>query len=258
MGRVKIAMEPIQNDKKRKITFNTRKQGLVKKARELATLCDVDVSMIISTDDQETPQQIFPPDSDQLNRLIDLYKHCTNPVNRYVLLDFFMDRKNKMEEELVKAKKKNVEAKYPSWFDFLDSLPEARLREFALRLENKIFDVKNRIEYVKNRDRYPCYPGPVNFGFDPVGVGSNPIMQLSNCNSINPVMMPLVYPNSLLNMMLNEDDGVIYDGEISSLEPPSMEHCFPPELWQQLLMSSLPSHVNDTTANGNGVFDYFK
>ncbi|KAJ0577683.1 putative transcription factor MADS-type1 family [Helianthus annuus] len=65
MGRAKIAMEPIQNDKKRKITFNTRKQGLVKKARELATLCDVDVSMIISTDDQEITPQIFPPDSDQ-------------------------------------------------------------------------------------------------------------------------------------------------------------------------------------------------
>ncbi|KAJ0471667.1 putative transcription factor MADS-type1 family [Helianthus annuus] len=69
MGRAKIAMEPIKNDKKRKITFNTRKQGLVKKARKLAILCDIDVSMIISTDDQETPQ-IVPSDSDKLNRLI--------------------------------------------------------------------------------------------------------------------------------------------------------------------------------------------
>ncbi|KAJ0547519.1 putative transcription factor MADS-type1 family [Helianthus annuus] len=163
MGRAKIAMEPITSDKKRKLTFNMRKQGLIKKAHDLATLCDVDVSMIISTNDQETPQQIFPPDSDKLNRLIDLYKHCTNPVNQYVLLDFFMDRKNKMEEELVKAKKKNVEAKYHSWFDFLDSLPEVRLREFALRLENKIFDVKNRIKYVKNLDQYTCYPGPVDY-----------------------------------------------------------------------------------------------
>ncbi|MFS7911053.1 putative transcription factor MADS-type1 family [Helianthus anomalus] len=57
MGRAKIAMELIQNDKKRKITLNTRKQGLVKKARELATLCDVDFSMIIYTDDQETPHK---------------------------------------------------------------------------------------------------------------------------------------------------------------------------------------------------------
>ncbi|KAM0054044.1 putative transcription factor MADS-type1 family [Helianthus debilis subsp. tardiflorus] len=162
MGRAKTAMELTKNNKKRKITFNTRKQGLIKKTRELGILCDVDVSMIISTDDQETPQ-IFPPDSDKLNRLIDLYKHYlrTDPgrVNQYVLLDFFRDKKTKMEEELVKAKKKNVEAKYPSWFDFLDSLSEARLREFALRLENKIFDVKNIIECVKNLGQYPCYPG---------------------------------------------------------------------------------------------------
>ncbi|KAJ0898536.1 putative transcription factor MADS-type1 family [Helianthus annuus] len=114
MGRAKIAMEPITNDKKRKLTFNMRNKGMIK---------------------NPPPPQIFPPDSDQLNRLIDLYKHCTNPVNQYVLLDFFMDRKNNMEEELVKTKKKNVEAKYLSWFDFLDSLPEVRLREFALRLE---------------------------------------------------------------------------------------------------------------------------
>ncbi|KAJ0691805.1 putative transcription factor MADS-type1 family [Helianthus annuus] len=109
MGRAKIAMEPIKNDKKRKIIFNTRKQGLVKKARKLAILCDIDVSMIISTDDQETPQ-IVPSDSDKLNRLIDLYKPYlrTDPrrVNQDVLLDFFMDRKTKMEEELVKAKKR--------------------------------------------------------------------------------------------------------------------------------------------------------
>ncbi|XP_076941484.1 agamous-like MADS-box protein MADS3 [Bidens hawaiensis] len=145
MGRAKIPMEPITNPRKRKTTFNSRNNGMIKKARELATLCDVKVSMIIFTEDQETPQ-IFPPgDHDKLIRSIDVYSRTrrTNPesIKCYTLSDYYADRKMKVEEELVKEKKKNLEAKFPSWFGFLDSFSEAGLREFAVGLENKIVDV---------------------------------------------------------------------------------------------------------------------
>ncbi|AMD20826.1 HDR084Wp [Eremothecium sinecaudum] len=47
MGRRKIAIEPITQDRNRTVTFIKRKAGLFKKAHELAVLCQVDVSVII-------------------------------------------------------------------------------------------------------------------------------------------------------------------------------------------------------------------
>ncbi|XP_076935277.1 agamous-like MADS-box protein AGL21 [Bidens hawaiensis] len=137
MGRAKITMEPISDPKKRKFTFNIRNENMIQKARQLATLCDINVPMILYSDDQETPQ-IFSPDHDQLKRLIDVYKR-TGPegIKYYALSDYYTDRKIKIEEELVKAKKKNLEAKFPSWFDFLDNCTEAGLRKFAEGLEKK-------------------------------------------------------------------------------------------------------------------------
>ncbi|GKB76348.1 transcription factor, MADS-box, partial [Tanacetum coccineum] len=113
MGRVKVSMELINDSKKRKITFLRRKEGLIKKARELSTLCDVNVK----TDSD--PRKIKP----------------------YSLCDFFKDRKNKIEGELAKAKKSNLEAKYPTSFEFLDNSSEVQLRDFACELGMKLNQV---------------------------------------------------------------------------------------------------------------------
>ncbi|SCU91886.1 LAMI_0E07756g1_1 [Lachancea mirantina] len=47
MGRRKIAIEPILDERNRGVTFIKRKAGLFKKAHELAVLCQVDVALII-------------------------------------------------------------------------------------------------------------------------------------------------------------------------------------------------------------------
>lgn len=47
MGRRKIEIEPILDDRSRTVTFIKRKAGLFKKAHELSVLCDVDVGLII-------------------------------------------------------------------------------------------------------------------------------------------------------------------------------------------------------------------
>nr|GEV69489.1 transcription factor, MADS-box [Tanacetum cinerariifolium] len=82
-------MEPINDSKKRKITFLRPKKGLIKKARELSTLCDVNVSMIICSDHQESPE-IFPQDPVKLNDMINDYKtkRDSNPgkIKSYSLL----------------------------------------------------------------------------------------------------------------------------------------------------------------------------
>ena len=47
MGRSKIKIEKIENDKARNIAFNKRKKGLLKKSMELSILCDVQIYLFI-------------------------------------------------------------------------------------------------------------------------------------------------------------------------------------------------------------------
>lgn len=47
MGRGKIEIKKIENVNSRQVTFSKRRTGLLKKAKELAILCDADVGVII-------------------------------------------------------------------------------------------------------------------------------------------------------------------------------------------------------------------
>ncbi|KAI8911789.1 hypothetical protein EDD86DRAFT_203281, partial [Gorgonomyces haynaldii] len=47
MGRKKIKIAPITDDRNRQSTFNKRKVGLMKKAHELSVLCGCQVGLII-------------------------------------------------------------------------------------------------------------------------------------------------------------------------------------------------------------------
>lgn len=47
MGRGKIEIKKIENLNSRQVTFSKRRNGLLKKARELSVLCDAEVAVII-------------------------------------------------------------------------------------------------------------------------------------------------------------------------------------------------------------------
>ncbi|XVF61473.1 hypothetical protein PTKIN_Ptkin08bG0132200 [Pterospermum kingtungense] len=47
MGRGKIAIRRIDNSTSRQVTFSKRRKGLIKKAKELAILCDAEVGVVI-------------------------------------------------------------------------------------------------------------------------------------------------------------------------------------------------------------------
>ena len=47
MGRGKIEIKRIENLNSRQVTFSKRRNGLLKKARELSVLCDAEVAVII-------------------------------------------------------------------------------------------------------------------------------------------------------------------------------------------------------------------
>ncbi|GJS50417.1 ribonuclease H-like domain-containing protein [Tanacetum coccineum] len=47
MGRGRIEIKKIENASSRQVTFSKRRTGLMKKAKELAILCDAEVGVII-------------------------------------------------------------------------------------------------------------------------------------------------------------------------------------------------------------------
>ncbi|KAM3347038.1 hypothetical protein ACQJBY_021174 [Aegilops geniculata] len=50
MGRGRTEMKRIGNDVSRRATFGKRRRGLLKKARELAVLCGVDLGLLVFDD----------------------------------------------------------------------------------------------------------------------------------------------------------------------------------------------------------------
>ncbi|KAL3843668.1 hypothetical protein ACJIZ3_001071 [Penstemon smallii] len=155
MGRAKLNMELITKEKSRHITYKKRKEGLMRKMHEFTTLCDVSACMIIYGPKQEkgtsSEPEIWPKNLEEVQRIIGIYKSKNKDSSNktFGLSDFFHDRKRKIEDELAKLRKKNMEAKYPTWFEFLNNLPETDLRNFASNLNVKAETAKTRIEELK-------------------------------------------------------------------------------------------------------------
>lgn len=66
MGRKKIRIEPIRDDRNRQVTFLKRKQGLMKKAYELSVLCDCDIALIILNNTNKKLIQYASTDMDDV------------------------------------------------------------------------------------------------------------------------------------------------------------------------------------------------
>ncbi|KAI9281600.1 hypothetical protein BY458DRAFT_499069 [Sporodiniella umbellata] len=66
MGRRKIRIKPIKDDRNRQVTFLKRKQGLMKKAYELSVLCNCEVALIIFNNQNNKLVQYASTDIDKV------------------------------------------------------------------------------------------------------------------------------------------------------------------------------------------------
>ncbi|KAG6385686.1 hypothetical protein SASPL_154522 [Salvia splendens] len=130
MGRGKLKMELVKNEKARRVALKKRKEGLVKKIEQLTTLCDVPACMIISTNSSF----IWPDDFSQVRRLIDSYKDNPAAVKPYGLSDFFKGRQK---------------TKYD---DRLGLMNESQLRELGQAVRSRIDFLKREAMVKKEKD----------------------------------------------------------------------------------------------------------
>ncbi|KAI9169508.1 hypothetical protein LWI28_013330 [Acer negundo] len=74
MGRGKIEIKKIENANSRQVTFSKRRAGLLKKAQELAILCDAEVAVIIFSN----TGKLFEFSSSGMKRTLSRYNKCLN------------------------------------------------------------------------------------------------------------------------------------------------------------------------------------
>lgn len=72
MGRGKIEIKRIENANSRQVTFSKRRAGLLKKAQELAILCDAEVAVIIFSN----TGKLFDFSSSGMKRTLSRYSRC--------------------------------------------------------------------------------------------------------------------------------------------------------------------------------------
>ncbi|XP_004516227.1 agamous-like MADS-box protein AGL15 [Cicer arietinum] len=74
MGRGKIEIKRIENANSRQVTFSKRRTGLLKKAQELAILCDAEVAVIIFSN----TGKLFEFSSSGMKRTLSRYNKCAD------------------------------------------------------------------------------------------------------------------------------------------------------------------------------------
>ncbi|KAF7829258.1 MADS-box transcription factor 23-like isoform X1 [Senna tora] len=72
MGRGKIVIRRIDNSTSRQVTFSKRRKGLMKKAKELAILCDAEVGLVIFS----STAKLYEYASTSMKSVIERYNTC--------------------------------------------------------------------------------------------------------------------------------------------------------------------------------------
>nr|ALM95515.1 PISTILLATA-like protein 1 [Nigella damascena] len=72
MGRGKIEIKRIDNSTNRQVTFSKRRNGIMKKAREINVLCDAEVSLIVFSSTGKLAEFISP--NSTLIKILDKYQ----------------------------------------------------------------------------------------------------------------------------------------------------------------------------------------
>jgi len=78
MGRKKIEIKRITDERVRKVTFSKRKGGLVKKAMELSLLCDCDIGLVIFT--PKPDQKLYKYATTSMDQVVNKYRQTAKAV----------------------------------------------------------------------------------------------------------------------------------------------------------------------------------
>ncbi|XVF71561.1 hypothetical protein PTKIN_Ptkin12aG0048100 [Pterospermum kingtungense] len=156
MGKRKIEIKFIENEKARKRVFEKRKKSLVKKAKELSILCDIKLLLIIYELGKQTPE-IWPGNDEEAAQIVNRYKQ-----------QHARGGSKKPCPCCVSKKKGFAKFALSDLKNMINHLPENELKNLCSELDVKIAAVMNAIES-KQVSTGPSAPKMLS---DSQGIGS--------------------------------------------------------------------------------------
>ncbi|GAA0173739.1 MADS box transcription factor [Lithospermum erythrorhizon] len=156
MARKKITLAYINNDSQRKATFKKRRKGLMKKVRELSTLCGIDACAIIYSP-YETQPDVWPNTSD-VQRVVAQFIRMPEMEQSKKMVNqegFIRQRIAKVTEQL---KKQHMDNREKDMTDLmyqcltgraLQNLMMPDLNDLGWLVDQKLKEISKRIDFLK-------------------------------------------------------------------------------------------------------------
>lgn len=140
MGRGKIEIKKIENANSRQVTFSKRRSGLLKKARELAILCDAEVAVIIFS----STGKFFDFSSSCMQRILSRYSDSGDASDSAIVKSQNCDSKelDLLKDEVAKLQMKQMHILGRD----LDGLNMKELQQLEQQLISGLSSVKERKE----------------------------------------------------------------------------------------------------------------
>ncbi|XP_068658234.1 agamous-like MADS-box protein AGL15 isoform X2 [Aristolochia californica] len=144
MGRGKIEIKRIENATSRQVTFSKRRGGLLKKAHELAVLCDAEVALIIFS----STGKLFEYSSTDIKRVLARYSRCASGCGPS-LVDYKTEKQqckeiNTLRDEIRKLQTVNLQMMGKE----LTGLTLNELQHLEHQLNEGMLSVKQRKEQI--------------------------------------------------------------------------------------------------------------
>lgn len=151
MGRKRITLNCIQNDKARKIVFIQRSKGLLKKISDFSIMCGAEACLIVYDGDGDARPITWPSDPTMVHSIIEKYKQKKNEKapKAFDLEDFFENRKDMVQYEISRVQKEILKIKYPTWGPCFSNTGEEQLRALIAILDAKIGACDKKINMLK-------------------------------------------------------------------------------------------------------------
>ncbi|XP_029127526.1 MADS-box transcription factor 23 isoform X2 [Cajanus cajan] len=144
MGRGKIVIERIDNSTSRQVTFSKRRKGLIKKAKELAILCDAQVGLVIFS----STGKLYEYASTSMKSIIERYTTCKEERHHQINPEFdvkFWQR----EAETLRQQLQNLQESYRQLMgEQLYGLSVRNLQDLENQLEMSLQDVRMKKEQI--------------------------------------------------------------------------------------------------------------
>ncbi|KAM5299890.1 myocyte-specific enhancer factor 2C isoform 7-T7 [Ctenodactylus gundi] len=182
MGRKKIQITRIMDERNRQVTFTKRKFGLMKKAYELSVLCDCEIALIIFN----STNKLFQYASTDMDKVLLKYTEYNEPHESRTNSDIV--------ETLRKKGLNGCDSPDPDADDSVGHSPES---------EDKYRKINEDIDLMISRQRLCAVPPP-NFEM-PVSIpvsSHNSLVYSTPVSSLgNPNLLPLAHPSLQRNSM---------------------------------------------------------